>query len=101
MGQTILKINNLNTIYKTKPKDVHAVNGLDLEIKEGETVGIVGETGAGKTTTALSIMGLLPERTGRIIDGEIYYKGENLLKKNRRQMRKIRGSEYQWYFKIL
>src|SRR5690554_5696023 len=98
MGQTILKINNLNTIYKTKPKDVHAVNGLDLEIKEGETVGIVGETGAGKTTTALSIMGLLPERTGRIIDGEIYYKGENLLKKNRRQMRKIRGSEISMVF---
>ena len=95
-----MKINNLNTIYKTKPKDAHAVNGLDLEIKEGETVDC-RRNRAGKTTTALSIMGLLPERTGRIIDGEIYYKGENLLKKIDGKCVRSAVLKYQWYFKIL
>ena len=67
-------------MYHTDLEDVYAVNGVNLSLETGETLGLVGETGAGKTTTALSILRLLPDRTGRITEGEIIYKGENLLK---------------------
>lgn len=66
MSDAILSIRDLSVIYKGRYKNVHAVNHVELSIEEQETLGIVGETGAGKTTLALSIMGLLPERTGRI-----------------------------------
>ena len=69
--QAILEVRGLHTIYQTDDGVVKAVNGVDFSINERETVGLVGETGAGKTTLALSIMRLLPERTGRIPEGEI------------------------------
>ena len=64
-----LEIKNLTIHYQTKSGDVHAVNGIDLSIEKGETLGLVGETGAGKTTTALGIMGLVPDPPGKIISG--------------------------------
>lgn len=92
MSESLLEIRDLHVIYKAQECDVRAVNGVDFSIEPRETIGLVGETGAGKTTTALSILGLLPERTGRVSQGEIYYKGENLLEKNAREMRSIRGA---------
>ncbi|GGB54051.1 ATP-binding cassette domain-containing protein [Virgibacillus dakarensis] len=94
----LLQINNLHTHFFTKSGVVKAVDGVDLTIKPGETLGIVGESGSGKSITALSILGLVPSPPGRIVDGEIYYKGENLLQKTEKQMRKIRGKEIAMVF---
>ena len=70
MPEKLLEIKDLHVIYKTDEETVYAVNGLDLTVNKGETLGLVGETGAGKTTTALSIMKLLPERVGIIKQGK-------------------------------
>lgn len=88
----VLDVRNLEVIYRTSEGVVQAVNDISFTIAEGETMGLVGETGAGKTTTAFSVIGLLPERTGRIERGEILYKGEDLLKKSEDEMRMIRGT---------
>lgn len=75
-----------------------AVNNVSFDIYEGETIGLVGETGAGKTTIALSILGLIPSPPGKIVNGKIVYKGEDLLKKNNKAMQKIRGKEISMIF---
>lgn len=92
MNGKLLEVKNLNVVYKTEDAAIHAVNKISLEIGYRETLGIVGETGAGKTTSALAILQLLPERTGKITGGEIIYKGKDLLKNSKNEMRKIRGS---------
>lgn len=92
MSDAILSIRDLSVIYKGRYKNVHAVNHVELSIEERETLGIVGETGAGKTTLALSIMGLLPERTGRIPNGEIEFQGRDLLRLSDKELNAIRGS---------
>ena len=66
MAEKLLEIKNLHVLYKTDEDDVYALNGVDLDLEKGETLGLVGETGAGKSTIALSIMKLLPDRTGFI-----------------------------------
>jgi peptide/nickel transport system ATP-binding protein len=88
----LLEVRNLEVVYQTEEETVQAVNGISFSIGEQETIGLVGETGAGKTTTALAIMRLLPERTGKILQGEILWNGDDLLKKNKNEMRLIRGS---------
>lgn len=88
----LLKVKNLKVVYKTDLETVAAVNGISFSIKRGRTLGLVGETGAGKTTTALSLLRLLPSTTGRIIGGDIIYKDENLLKIDEIMMRTIRGN---------
>lgn len=93
----LLEIKNLKTVYQTDMDTVHAINNIHITIKEKETLGLVGETGAGKTTTALSILRLLP-RTGKILDGQILYKGEDLLKKNEHEMRMVRGASISMIF---
>jgi len=98
MQDTILEIKNLTIHYKTDNETVKAVNGINLTLKKGESLGLVGETGAGKTTTALGIMRLVPDPPGKIISGEIIYKGENLLELNDNEMRKIRGFEISMIF---
>lgn len=98
MSKKLLEIKDLTTQYIVDNVVVEAVTNLSLDVKQGECVGLVGETGAGKTTTALSIMGLVPNPPGKIIGGEILYKGENLLKKSKRQMRNIRGSQISMIF---
>ena len=75
MEEPILKIQDLHVVYRTDESTVYAVNGLNLELFSGETLGLVGETGAGKTTTALSIMGLLPEKIGKVTEGSIVLDG--------------------------
>lgn len=97
MGE-LLKIENLHIRYETDLATVYAVNGIDLYINEGETLGLVGETGAGKTTTGLGIMRLVPDPPGRIVEGKIIYKNEDLLGKNRAEMRRIRGNQISMIF---
>lgn len=91
MTQEVLKINNLTIEYKAGGETVQAVNNLSLSIKEGKTLGLVGETGAGKTTTALGIMNLIQNPPGKILSGEIFLQGEDVLKKSKKELRKIRG----------
>ena len=92
MREEILKVTDLSVIYKGRYKNVQAVNNVDLTVHSQETLGIVGETGAGKTTLALAIMGLLPERTGRVPNGSIEFFGKDLLQTSEKEMNKIRGS---------
>lgn len=94
----LLKINDLTVQYVTEGETVHAVNHISLEIPKGKTLALVGETGAGKTTTALSILKLLPKYTGRIPEGEIIFEGEDLMKKSEVQMQKIRGGKISMIF---
>ncbi|MBR1456830.1 MAG: ABC transporter ATP-binding protein [Oscillospiraceae bacterium] len=89
---SLLSVRNLVTRYETDSATVEAVNDISFDVLPGETLGLVGETGAGKTTTALSILQLLPERTGVIKSGAICYKGEDLLSKSKEEMRLIRGA---------
>ena len=88
----VLDIKDLRVIYKTDLETVEAVNGIDMKIGKGKTFGLVGETGAGKTTTALSILRLLPTTTGRILNGEINFNGVNLLNVTEAEMRSVRGN---------
>ena len=97
-GTKLLEIKELNVHYITHEGTTKAVNNMSLEVFEGETLGLVGETGAGKTTTALSVMQLVPDPPGKIISGEILYRGENLLKKRIAEMRKIRGNKISMIF---
>ena len=98
MAEDLLKVSDLTIYYKTDESVVKAVNQVGFTLKKGETLGLVGETGAGKTTTALGIMGLLPDPPGEIISGEIVFEGKNLLKKSAREMRKIRGHKISMIF---
>lgn len=78
---TILEIRDLYVEFHSDEHIVHAVNGIHLKLREKETLGLVGETGAGKTTTALSIMQLISSPPGKITRGEILFEGDDLLKK--------------------
>ncbi len=93
----LLEINNLAVEYHSDGNIFKAVNGVNLTLNKGETLGLVGETGAGKTTTALSIMGLLPERTSKVTSGEILFTDdeghtEDLLKVSKDRLLQIRGT---------
>ena len=98
MSDTLLEIKDLNIVYKTDEETVHAVNGIRLRVGTKETLGLVGETGAGKTTTALAIMRLLPDRIGKVEGGEILFDGKNLLELKENEMRGIRGQEIAMIF---
>jgi len=99
MDDTLLKISDLEIVYQTDLETVRAVNRISLEIKKGRTLGLVGETGAGKTTTCLAILRLLPDRTGKVLNGEILFKGENLLTMKESKLRKeISGEEISMIF---
>lgn len=95
---TILEIRDLHVEFHSDGRIVRAVNGIHLELGEKETLGLVGETGAGKTTTALSIMQLISTPPGKITRGEILFEGEDLLKKSAKEMRKIRGNKVSMIF---
>jgi len=97
-GELLLEIKDLVVKFHTDDGVVHAVNGLDLRLGVGETLGIVGETGAGKTTTALAVMGLVDCPPGRIHSGEIFFKGRNLLQIKEDEYLKIRGREISMIF---
>ncbi len=98
MSENLLSIKNLVVHYETDEEVVEAVNNISLNIKKGEILGLVGETGAGKTTTALAIMGLLPDRVANVINGTIELEGENLFDKSKAEMRKVRGKKISMIF---
>ncbi|MBQ4489791.1 MAG: ATP-binding cassette domain-containing protein, partial [Pyramidobacter sp.] len=81
-SKRILEVKDLTIHYFVDKSVVKAVNGISYELDQGESLGLVGETGAGKTTTALGIMRLVPNPPGRIVSGSILYKGEDLTKKS-------------------
>ena len=96
--EKLLSIRRLTVDYQSGKTNVHAVRNLSLDVGMGETLGFVGETGAGKTTTALSILRILPEITARVRSGEILLDGEDLMRKSKREMRRIRGSRIAMIF---
>ena len=98
MAEKLLEIKNLVIHYETDDAVVEAVNDLSLTIEKGDTVGLVGETGAGKTTVALSIMGLLPTPPAHVIQGEILLDGQDLLKMKDKDLRPIRGDKISMIF---
>ena len=98
MNDYILEIRDLAIHFYTDDGDVAAVGGVDLKLERGDTLGLVGETGAGKTTTAKGILRLIPNPPGKIISGEILYNGEDLLKKSEKERQKIRGGQISMIF---
>ena len=95
---SFLSIDNLKVDYVTDDGIVHALNGVSLELVQGETLGLVGETGAGKKTMAKCIMGILPKRTGKIRSGEITFEEKNLLKCSEKELQSIRGAQIAMIF---
>ena len=96
--EKMLDIKDLSVIYKTDLETVYAVNDVTLSLEKGATLGLVGETGAGKTTLALTLMRLLPERTGKITSGSITFEGESIVDLPEAHMRKIRGDKIAMIF---
>lgn len=94
----ILEIRDLSVSYTSSNREIKAVRGLNLSINRGETLGLVGETGAGKTTTALSILRILPEISATIKSGEILFDGNNILSLSKKEMRNIRGRDIAMIF---
>lgn len=91
MHSNILEIENLTVQFKTDDGVVKALNGVDIQVKRGKTLGLVGETGAGKTTTAMSILKLVPQPPGEYISGSIRLEDTEILKLEEKEMEKIRG----------
>lgn len=96
--EKMLEIKDLSVVYETDLETVYAVNGVTLSLEKGATLGLVGETGAGKTTLALTLMHLLPERTGKVTSGCITFEGENVVELPEADMRKIRGDKIAMIF---
>ena len=98
MSETLLRIENLTTRFHTDDGTVHAVNGISYSLKEGETIGVVGESGCGKSVHALSLMRLIPSPPGEIVDGEVFFHERDLLKVSLDEIRKVRGGEIAMIF---
>ena len=98
MENKLLAIRDLTVEYHTDDDIVYAVNGISLELGRGESLGLVGETGAGKTTIAKSILGILPKAQSKIVSGEIEFEGEDLLGLTEKKMQKIRGNKIAMIF---
>ena len=96
--EVLLEIKDLKVQYTTERAVGNALNGLSLKIHKGESMGLVGETGAGKTTAALSILDLLPEPVGKIVGGEVYYDGKNVQKLSKNEITDIRGKKISMIF---
>ena len=97
-NDVLLKVQNLVVHYETHNAVVEAVNNVSFEIRSGQTLGLVGETGAGKTTIALAIMSLLPKYTGKVIQGSIEFDGRDLRQLSPKEMRSIRGHDISMIF---
>ena len=98
MSDKLLEVKNLKTYFYTDDGVVKSVDDVSFEVKRGKTLGVVGESGCGKSITSLSIMQLVEIPPGKIVDGQIMYEGEDLLKKSKDEMRKIRGGEIAMIF---
>ena len=98
MEEKLLEIKNLTVEYRTDDATIHAVNGIDLVINKGEALGLVGETGAGKTTIAKSVLRILPGPQSKIVSGEIFFEGQDILKLPEKEVQKIRGNKIAMIF---
>ena len=98
MTENLLEVNNLKTYFFTRGGVVKAVDDVSFVIKPGETLGVVGESGCGKSVTALSIMRLVANPPGKIVGGEINFNGENILEKNQEELTELRGSKISMIF---
>ncbi|MDD3027901.1 MAG: ABC transporter ATP-binding protein [Erysipelotrichaceae bacterium] len=96
--ENVLQIKNLQVDFVGENKRVHALRGIDFEIGKGETLGLVGESGCGKSLTALSIMGLIPTPPGEIVSGEILFKEQNILQYSDKEMQGLRGNRISMIF---
>jgi peptide/nickel transport system ATP-binding protein len=97
-AERLLEIEDLRTYFFTRDGVVRAVDGVSIEVRRGETLGVVGESGCGKSVTSLSILRLIPEPPGRIVSGAIRFAGTDLLKLSEAEMREIRGNEISMIF---
>jgi oligopeptide/dipeptide ABC transporter ATP-binding protein len=95
---TLLTVKDLKTHFYSAGKTIRALDGVSFEVEEGEVFGLVGETGCGKSVTALSILRLIPHPPGKIVEGEIQFRGRNLLALSEDEMRSIRGKEISMIF---
>jgi oligopeptide/dipeptide ABC transporter ATP-binding protein len=98
MAENLLEVNNLKTYFFTRAGVVKAVDDVSFTIKPGETLGVVGESGCGKSVTALSVMRLVSYPPGKIVGGEINFDGENILEKNMHELTELRGSKISMIF---
>ena len=98
MAANLLEVNNLKTYFFTRGGVIKAVDDVSFVIKPGETLGVVGESGCGKSVTALSIMRLVANPPGKIVGGEINFNGENILEKNQEELTELRGSKISMIF---
>jgi oligopeptide/dipeptide ABC transporter ATP-binding protein len=94
----LIHVKDLRTSFFTPEGEVRAIDGVSFSIDEGKTLGLVGESGCGKSVTSLSIMRLIASPPGKIVGGEIFYRGRDLLRLNNEEMRKIRGNEISMIF---
>ncbi|WP_432666004.1 ABC transporter ATP-binding protein [Wukongibacter baidiensis] len=94
----LLKVENLKISFKNKKDYLQVVRGFDLEVNKGEIMGILGESGSGKTVSSNSIIGLIDKEEGKIDSGEIYFKGKDLLRLSEKELRKIRGRNISYIF---
>ncbi|HEY9576471.1 MAG TPA: ABC transporter ATP-binding protein, partial [Pseudobacillus sp.] len=97
MTTPVLDVRNLKTSFLTDDGPLTVVNEVDFHVQAGEVLGIVGESGCGKSVTSLSIMGLVPALTSKV-EGEILYKGENLTQASEKRMRQVRGNDIAMIF---
>ena len=98
MAENLLQVRDLVVEYHTDEAVIHAVNGVSFNLYKGETLGLVGETGAGKTTIARSILRILQTPPAKLRGGEILFNGEDLLKKSEKEMASIRGNKIAMIF---
>jgi len=94
----LIRVKDLHTSFFTPEGEVRAIDGVSFSVDEGKTLGLVGESGCGKSVTSLSIMRLIASPPGKIVGGEIFYRGRDLLRLNNEEMRKIRGNEISMIF---
>jgi ABC-type dipeptide/oligopeptide/nickel transport system ATPase component len=94
----LLQIRNLKTRFYTREGVVNAVNGISYTVDEGEIVGVVGESGCGKSVSMLSVMRLIPDPPGKVVDGEIVFYNRDLLKLRQDEIRRVRGAEIAMIF---
>ncbi|HEY63172.1 MAG TPA: ABC transporter ATP-binding protein [Caldilineae bacterium] len=95
---TLLEVKNLRTQFFTQDGIVHAVNGISYTVDEGETLAIVGESGCGKSVGVMSLIRLIPQPPGKIVDGEVWFDGQDLLKLNEDELRQVRGNRIAMIF---
>ncbi|MFW5837544.1 MAG: ABC transporter ATP-binding protein [Desulfovibrionaceae bacterium] len=98
MAQPLLDIRDVVTVFRSGDRLARAVDTASLSLEQGETLGVVGESGCGKTVLALSVMGLVPDPPGRVVEGEILYRGRNLLAMSERELRDVRGNHISMIF---